>query len=118
MITKVMVGISALISLVYVVADEIAVNYMLTAANGAALAATDRPSVDLIVLRRQAQSAVKDLQDLQQLAKAPDATSQCKDQAWPYYSGACIAAVDERQVRMVNHGAGRLVAAPMQAASF
>jgi hypothetical protein len=35
MITKVMRGISVVISFVHVIADEIAVNYMLSAANGA-----------------------------------------------------------------------------------
>ena len=58
---KVIAGVSALISLIYVVADEIAVNYMLAAANGATKAATHRPNVDLVVLRRQAQAALEDL---------------------------------------------------------
>jgi hypothetical protein len=63
--TKIVIGISAVISLVYVVVDEIAVNYMLAAANGATKAATHGPNVDLVALRRQAQAAVKDLQDVQ-----------------------------------------------------
>ena len=103
--TKIMVVISALVSLIYVVADEIAVNYMLAAANGAAMAATERPGVDLVAVRREAQAAVKDLQNLQlaRTANAGDRT-QCRDQAWPYYSGACLAAADERPVRTVIHG--------------
>ena len=56
--TKIMVGISAVVSLIYVVADEIAVNYMLAAANGAAMAAPSRPAVDLVTARREAQAAV------------------------------------------------------------
>ncbi len=67
--TKIMVGISALVSLIYVVADEIAVNYMLAAANGAAMAAPSRPAVDLVTARREAQAAVKELQNLRQLAR-------------------------------------------------
>ena len=39
MFTKVMLGVSAVISVVHVIVDEIAVNYMLTAANGASTAA-------------------------------------------------------------------------------
>ena len=35
MVKKIMVGIYAVVSLIHAVADEIAVNYMLTAANGA-----------------------------------------------------------------------------------
>lgn len=121
--TKIMVGISVLISLVYVVVDEIAVNYMLTAANGAVMAATKRPNVDLVALRRQAQATMKDLQDLQQLAKSDTLDrTQCRDQAWPYYSGACLAVAEERQVRMVSHqvNSAVTVAAPnlMRAANF
>jgi hypothetical protein len=122
--TKVMVGISALVSLIYVVADEIAVNYMLTAANGAAMAATDRPAVDLVALRREAQAAIKDLQSLQQLTKksvAGDRT-HCREQAWPYYSGACLAIAEQRQIRIVSHEPNSAVTAAvpnaMQAANF
>jgi hypothetical protein len=119
-----MVGISALVSLIYVVADEIAVNYMLTAANGAAMAALDRPAVDLVALRREAEAAVKDLQNLQQLGKKTDAgdRTQCREQAWPYYSGACLTLAEERQVRIVSHesvnAAKAAVPNVMQAASF
>jgi hypothetical protein len=122
--TKVMVGISALVSLIYVVADEIAVNYMLTAANGAAMAATERPTVDLIAARREAQAAVKDLQNLQQLARQANAgdRTHCREQAWPYYSGACLASADERPVRIVNHELNSAVTADgsnvVQAANF
>jgi hypothetical protein len=121
--TKIMVGISVLISFVYVVVDEIAVNYMLTAANGAVMASANRPNVDLVALRREAQATMKDLQDLQQARKA-DALdrTQCRDQAWPYYSGACLAVAEERQVRMVSHqvNGAATVAAPalMRAANF
>src|SRR5829696_2587699 len=102
--TKIVIGISALISLVYVVVDEIAVNYMLAAANGAAMAAAHRGDIDFVALRRQAQAAVKDLQDLQQLPRKADtgARMQCREQAWPYYSGACLEVAEERQVRMVT----------------
>ena len=122
--TKIMVGISALISLVYVVADEIAVNYMLAAANGAVMAATKDTSVDLVALRRQAQATVKDLQDLQRLASKADPVdrAQCRDQAWPYYSPACLAVTEERQIRLVTHQAesAMTAAAPdvMRAANF
>ena len=121
--TKIMVGISVLISFVYVVVDEIAVNYMLTAANGAVMAAANRPNVDLVALRREAQATMKDLQDLQQARKADTLDrTQCRDQAWPYYSGACLAVAEERQVRMVSHqvnGAATLAApALMRAANF
>jgi hypothetical protein len=121
--TKIMVGISVLISFVYVVVDEIAVNYMLTAANGAVMAATKRQNVDLVALRREAQATMKDLQDLQQARKADTLDrTQCRDQAWPYYSGACLAVAEERQVRMVSHQANSAatVAAPelMRAANF
>ncbi|HET7679538.1 MAG TPA: hypothetical protein VFK79_05325 [Xanthobacteraceae bacterium] len=122
--TKIMVGISALVSLIYVVADEIAVNYMLTAANGAAMAALHRPAVDLVALRREAQAAVKDLQNLQQLARKADAgdRTQCREQAWPYYSGACLAIAEERQVRIVSQESNSAVTAAvpnvMQAVSF
>ena len=71
--TKIMVGISALVSLIYVVVDEIAVNYMLAAANGAAMAASERSAVDLIAARGEAQTAVKDLHNLQQLARTANA---------------------------------------------
>ena len=120
---KIMVGISALVSLIYVVADEIAVNYMLAAANGAAVAATARPAVDLVAVRREAQTAVKDLQNLQlaRTANAGDRT-HCREQAWPYYSGACLATADERPVRTVSHGSNSAVTAAgsnvRQAASF
>ena len=100
MITKTMVAISALISLVYVIADEIAVNYMLQAANGAAVAgAAARPVVNLSEARREAAAALKDLQ-----AKKPEAGSRtdCREQAWPYYSGACIALPQNRQVRILR----------------
>lgn len=123
MTTKIMVGISALVSLIYVVADEIAVNYMLAAANGAAKAATERQAVDLVAARREAQAAVKDLQNLQlaRTANAGDRT-HCREQAWPYYSGACLAAANERAVRIVNHESNSAVtaAAPnlMHAANF
>jgi len=63
MITKVLVGVSACVSVAYVVADEIAVNYMLRAANGATKAATERRAVDFVALRSQARAALKDLQD-------------------------------------------------------
>jgi hypothetical protein len=122
--TKVMVGISALVSLIYVVADEIAVNYMLTAANGATMAATERPAVDLVAARREAQAAVKDLQNLQQLARQANAgdRTHCREQAWPYYSGACLASANERPVRIVNHESNSPVTAAaanvMQAANF
>ena len=122
--TKIVVGISALVSLVYVVVDEIAVNYMLAAANGAAMAAAHRSDIDFVALRRQAQAAVKDLQDLQQLPRKPDtgARMQCREQAWPYYSGACLEVAEERQVRMVTREMNSAVtaAAPnvMQAANF
>jgi len=122
--TKIVVGISALISLVYVVVDEIAVNYMLAAANGAAMAAAHRGDIDFVALRRQAQAAVKDLQDLQQLPRKADtgARMQCREQAWPYYSGACLEVAEERQVRMVTREMNSPVtaAAPnvMQAANF
>jgi hypothetical protein len=123
--TKIVVGISALISLVYVVVDEIAVNYMLAAANGAAMAAAHRGGeIDFVALRRQAQTAVKDLQELQQLPKKADtgARMQCREQAWPYYSGACLEIAEERQVRMVTRDMNSAVtaAAPklMQAANF
>jgi tRNA U34 5-carboxymethylaminomethyl modifying enzyme MnmG/GidA len=121
---KIMVGISALVSLIYVVADEIAVNYMLAAANGAAVAATARPAVDLVAVRREAQAAVKDLQNLQQLASTANAVDRthCREQAWPYYSGACLATADERPVRTVSHGSNSAVTAAgsnvRQAASF
>lgn len=119
--TKIMVGISALVSLIYVVADEIAVNHMLTAANGAAKAGTERQAVDLVAARREAQAAVKDLQNLQQLATTANAT-HCREQAWPYYSGACLAAAHERPVRIVSHESNSAVtaAAPnvMHAANF
>jgi hypothetical protein len=110
--TKIMVGISVLISFVYVVVDEIAVNYMLAAANGAVMAATKHPDVDLAALRRQAQATMKDLQDLQQLAGRTDTAdrTQCRDQAWPYYSGTCLAGAEERQVRMVSQDANVLAA--------
>ena len=122
--TKIVIGISALISLVYVVVDEIAVNYMLAAANGAAMAAAHRGDIDFVALRRQAQAAVKDLQDLQQLPRKADtgARMQCREQAWPYYSGACLEVAEERQVRMVTREMNSAVtaAAPnvMQAANF
>jgi len=122
--TKIVIGISALISLVYVVVDEIAVNYMLAAANGAAMAAAHRGDIDFVALRRQAQAAVKDLQDLQQLPRKADtgARMQCREQAWPYYSGACLEIAEERQVRMVTREMNSAVtaAAPkvMQAANF
>ena len=122
--TRIMVGISALVSLIYVVADEIAVNHMLTAANGAAMAATERQAVDLVAARRQAQAAVKDLQNLQQLARTANAgdRTHCREQAWPYYSGACLAAAHERPVRIVSHESNSAVtaAAPnvMHAANF
>ena len=120
--TKIMVVISALVSLIYVVADEIAVNYMLAAANGAAMAATERPVVDLVAVRREAQTAVKDLQNLQQLARTANAgdRTHCRDQAWPYYSKPCLA--DERPVRTVSHGSNSAVTAAspnlLQAANF
>ena len=103
--TKIMVGISALVSLIYVVADEIAVNYMLAAANGAAMAAPSRPAVDLVTARREAQAAVKELQNLRQLARNTDTDDRthCREQAWPYYSGACLAAPEVRPVRTVSH---------------
>ena len=122
--TKIMVGISALVSLIYVVADEIAVNYMLAAANGAAMAATERPAVDLVAVRREAQTAVKDLQNLQQLARTANAgdRAHCREQAWPYYSGACLAAADERPVRILSRESNSGVTAAgsnlLQAASF
>ena len=122
--TKIMVGISVLVSLIYVVGDEIAVNYTLSAANGAAMAATERPAVDLVTARREAQAAVKDLQNLQQLAQRTTAgdRTHCREQAWPYYSGACLASVDERPVRIVNHESNSAVTAAspnvMQAANF
>jgi hypothetical protein len=122
--TRIMVGISALVSLIYVVADEIAVNHMLTAANGAAMAATERQAVDLVAARREAQAAVKDLQNLQQLARTANAgdRTHCREQAWPYYSGACLDAAHERQVRIVSHESNSAVtvAAPnvMHAANF
>jgi hypothetical protein len=118
-----MVGISALVSLIYVVADEIAVNYMLAAANGAAMVATERPAVDLVAVRREAQTAVKDLQNLQRArtANAGDRT-HCREQAWPYYSGACLAAADERPVRILGHESNSAVPAAgsnlLQAANF
>src|SRR5688500_2912415 len=96
MITKTMVAISALLSFVYVLADEIAVNYMLQAANGAVVAgAAARPVVNLSEARREAAAALKDLQ-----AKTPDASGRtdCREQAWPYYSGACIALPQDRRV--------------------
>jgi hypothetical protein len=122
--TKIMVGISALISLVYVVVDEIAVNYMLAAANGAVMAATKPTSVDVVAARRQAQATVKDLQDLQQLAKKADAMDriQCRDQAWPYDSIACLVSAEERQIWMVGHPANNAMTAGapnvMRAANF
>ena len=122
--TKIMVGVSALVSLIYVVADEIAVNHMLTAANGAAMAATERPAVDLVAVRSEAQAAVKDLQNLQQLARHADAgdRTHCREQAWPYYSGACLASAETRPVRIVNHESNSAVTAAatnvMQAANF
>ena len=99
MITKTMVAISALISFVYVIADEIAVNYMLKAANGAAVAgAAARPVVNLSEARGEAAAALKDLQ-----AKKPDGSrTDCREQAWPYYSGACIALPQNRQVRILR----------------
>ena len=100
MITKVMLGVSALISLVYVIVDEIAVNYMLAAANGATMAATARPAVNLAALRGEAEMAVKNLQTGK--AEAGDRT-HCRDQAWPYYSGACLVLEEERQIRIVRH---------------
>ena len=120
---KIVVGISALVSLIYVVADEIAVNYMLAAANGAAMAATERSAVDLVAVRREAQTAVKDLQNLQ-LARTANAANRthCREQAWPYYSGACIAAADERPVRIVSDESNIAGAATgsnlLQAANF
>ena len=39
MTTKIMAGISAVVALIYAVADDIAVNYMRAAAKGAAAAA-------------------------------------------------------------------------------
>ena len=122
--TKIMVVISALVSLIYVVADEIAVNYMLAAANGAAMAATERQAVDLVAMRREAQAVVKDLQNLQQLARTANAgdRTHCRDQAWPYYSRACLAGADERPVRTVSHGSNGAVTAAspnlLQAANF
>ena len=122
--TKIMVGVSALVSLIYVVADEIAVNYMLAAANGAAMAATERPAPDLVAARREAQAAVKDLQNLQQLAGTANAgdRTQCREQAWPYYSGACLAAANERPVRIVSHESNSAVPAAspnlLQAVNF
>jgi len=122
--TKIMVGISALVSLIYVVADEIAVNYMLAAANGAAMAAPSRPAVDLTTVRHEAKAAVKDLQNLRQLARNADADDRthCREQAWPYYSGACLATPEERPVRIVSHesisAATAAVPKVMQAANF
>jgi hypothetical protein len=72
MITKVLVGVSACVSVAYVVADEIAVNYMLRAANGATKAATERRAVDFVALRGQAQTALKDLQDHKRLIRTAD----------------------------------------------
>jgi hypothetical protein len=121
--TKIMVGVSVLISFVYVVVDEIAVNYMLAAANGAVMASTKHQDVDLAALRRQAQATMKDLQDLQQLARKTDTAdrTQC-EQAWPYYSGTCLAGAEERQVRMVSQdaNAAAIAAAPslLRAANF
>jgi hypothetical protein len=122
--TKIMVGVSVLISFVYVVVDEIAVNYMLAAANGAVMGATKHQDVDLVALRRQAQAAMKDLRDLQQLAgnAGTGDRTQCRDQAWPYYSGDCLAGTEERQVRMVSQDANgaAIAAAPslVRAANF
>jgi 4'-phosphopantetheinyl transferase EntD len=55
-----------------VVADEIAVNYMLRAANGATKAATERRAVDFVALRGQAQAALKDLQDPKRFIRTAD----------------------------------------------
>lgn len=105
------------------VADEIAVNYMLAAANGAAMVATERPAVDLVAVRREAQTAVKDLQNLQlaRTANAGDRT-HCREQAWPYYSGACLAAADARPVRILSRESNSAVTAAgsnlLQAANF
>ena len=100
MITKVMLGVSALISLVYVVVDEMAVNYMLKAANGASLAAANGPAVNFSALRREAQATLKDLQT----GKAePGDRTRCADQAWPYYAGACLVMDEERQIWIVRH---------------
>jgi membrane protein implicated in regulation of membrane protease activity len=113
MITKTMLGISALISLVYVVADEIALNYMLAAANGAAAAATARPAVDLAPSRRDAEGAVKDLLDRQQQVRKAEANglTRCADQAWPYYSDGCLVSAEGRQVRIVRQDSNSAVAA-------
>jgi hypothetical protein len=100
MITKVMLGVSALISLVYVVADEVAVNYMLKAANGASLAAANGSAVNFAALRREAQATLKDLQTGK--AESGDRT-RCADQAWPYYAGACLVMDEERQIWIVRH---------------
>jgi hypothetical protein len=85
MITKVLVGVSACISVAYVVADEIAVNYMLRAANGATKAATERRAVDFVALRGQAQTALKDLQDPKRIIRtadvaAPSFTTEARQQ--------------------------------------
>ena len=85
MITKVLVGVSACVSVAYVVADEIAVNYMLRAANGATKAATERRAVDFVALRGQAQSALKDLQDSKRVIRtadvaAPSFTAEARQQ--------------------------------------
>ena len=63
MITKITIGIFALVSMVYGIADEIAVSQMLRAANGATMsAAKDRSTVDLSAARREATAAVTNLQ--------------------------------------------------------
>ena len=86
MITKVLVGVSACVSVAYVVADEIAVNYMLRAANGATKAATERRAVDFVALRGQAQSALKDLQDSKRVIRTaagfaePTLTTEARQQ--------------------------------------
>jgi hypothetical protein len=90
MITKVLIGVSACASLAYVVADEIAVNYMLRAANGATKAATERRAVDFVALRGQAQTALNDLQDSRRLASKADFDERSFD-------------VDARTLKVVHH---------------